>query len=320
MKVYVTRRLPDAAMKIAQAAADVAVWEEDRPIPQDALMANVGDADGLLCMLTDKIDAALLACGPKLKVVSQMAVGYDNIDVAACAERGIAVGNTPDVLTDSTADIAFALMLATARRMMEAERFLRDGQWQTWAPSLLVGADVHHATLGIVGMGRIGYEVARRARGFAMNILYTSRRRNEAAERDFGARFVDFEALLAESDFVSLHVPLTPDTRHLIGAAQLEKMKPSAILINTARGAIVDQAALCDALRAHRIGGAGLDVFEVEPLPLNDPLLQCDNVTLAPHIGSASVATRLQMALLAVENLVAGIQSRPLPHECRQNR
>ena len=316
MKVFVTRRLPDAAMKIAREAAEVSVWEEDRPIPRESLMENIRDADGLLCMLTDKIDAELLERGPKLKVVSQMAVGLDNIDVAACAKRNIAVGNTPDVLTDSTADIAFGLMLATARRMREAEQFLRDGQWKTWSPSLLTGADAHHATLGIVGMGRIGYEAARRARGFSMNILYSSRRRNEAAERDFGARFVEFDVLLAESDFISLHCPLTPETRHLIGPAQFAKMKPSAILINTARGAIVDQAALSDALLNRRIAGAGLDVFEIEPLPLDDPLLQCENVTLTPHIGSASVATRAQMAILAAENLVAGIQGRPLPHEC----
>ena len=304
-------------MQIAREAADVSVWEEDRPIPRAALVANVADADGLLCMLTDKIDAELLDAAPRLKVVSQMAVGVDNIDLAACAARNIAVGNTPDVLTDATADIAFGLMLATARRLMESERFLRAGEWKTWSPSLLTGADVHHATLGIVGMGRIGREVARRAKGFSMNILYASREWKQEAEEEFGARRVDFDTLLATSDFISLHTALTPETRHLIGAAELAKMKPSAILINTARGAIVDQAALCHALQTRQIAGAGLDVFEVEPLPLDDGLLKCDNVVLTPHIGSASVATRAQMAVLAAQNLVAGIQGRPLPCACR---
>lgn len=315
MRVFMTRQLPEEALRIVRAVAEMEVWpEEGTPPPQDILRNRVAEVEGLLCLLTDRIDAELLDHAPKLRVVSQMAVGYDNIDVAACTVRSIAVGNTPGVLTETTADLAFALLLMTARRLGEAERYLRSGQWKTWSPMLLTGPDVHHATLGIVGMGRIGVEMARRARGFEMRLLYTGPKRSEAAERDFAARYVDLDTLLAESDFVSLHTPLTPATRHLIGAEQLARMKPTAILINTARGPVVDQAALAAALRERRIAAAGLDVFEIEPLPPDDPLLQLDNVVLLPHIGSASVATRTKMAVLAAENLAAGLQGRPLPH------
>jgi glyoxylate reductase len=314
MKALVTRQIPEEALQIVRAAAEMEVWPEDRPIPREILLEKVADADGLLCMLTEKIDPELLDRGRKLRVVSQMAVGYDNIDVAACAARGIPVGNTPGVLTDTTADLAFALLLATARRVVEAEQFLRTGQWKTWGPMLLTGQDVHHATLGIIGMGRIGYEMARRAHGFQMPLLYASPNRHEAAERDFGARYVSLDTLLAESDFVSIHTPLKPETRHLLGAKEFARMKPTAIFINTARGPVVDQAALTEALRNRTIAAAGLDVFEIEPLPLDDPLLQLDNVVLVPHIGSASIATRTKMAVLAAENLAAGLQGRPLPH------
>lgn len=314
MHVFITRQLPEEALSIVRAATESEVWPEDRAVPRDLLLRQVSNADGLLCLLTDRIDAEVLDHAPHLRVVSQMAVGVDNIDVAACTARGVPVGNTPGVLTETTADLAFVLLLATARRVGEAEQYLRSGQWRTWSPMLLTGPDVHHATLGIVGMGRIGYEMARRAHGFEMTLLYQSRSRHEAAERDFNARRVDLETLLTESDFVSLHTPLTPETRRLIGAEQLARMKPSAILINTARGPVVDQAALNTALQERRIAGAGLDVFDVEPLPMDDPLLQRDNVVLLPHIGSASIATRTRMAVIAAENLVAGIQGRPLPH------
>ena len=314
MKVYITRQLPEAAMNIIRQAAELEVWPEDKPVPRDVLLEKVQDVDGLLCLLTDRIDGELLDNAPHLRVVSQMAVGVDNIAVGACRARNIAVGNTPGVLTETTADLAFALLLATARRIVESERFLRAGQWQTWAPMLLVGPDVHHATLGIVGMGRIGYEMARRAHGFQMNLLYTSRSSHPDVEQDFGAKRVDLDALLAESDFVSLHAPLTPETRHLIGSEQLALMKPSAILVNTARGPVVDHAALVNALRSRQIAGAGLDVFDVEPLSPDDPLLDLDNIVLLPHIGSASIATRTKMAVLAAENLVAGIQGKTLPH------
>lgn len=314
MKVFVTRQLPEEALQIVRAAAETEVWPGALPPPREVLLERVAAIDGLLCLLTDRIDAELLNRAPKLRVVSQMAVGFDNIDVAACAARGIQVGNTPGVLTETTADLAFALLLATARRLVEADRFTRAGQWQTWSPMLLTGPDVHHATLGIVGMGRIGYEVARRAHGFEMTVLYADPHPHPAAEHDFGARRVDLDALLAASDFITLHTPLSPETYHLIGAEEFVRMKPTAILINTSRGPVVDEAALYDALKNRRIAAAGLDVYEVEPLPMDSPLLQLDNVTLLPHIGSASVATRTKMAVLAAENLVAGLEGRPLPH------
>lgn len=314
MKAFITRALPDAALDIARTAAEIEVWTGELPPPREELIERAADADGLLCLLTDRIDAELLGRAPRLRVVSQMAVGYDNIDVAACTARGIRVGNTPGVLTETTADLAFALLMAAARRITEAERYLREGNWQTWSPMLLTGPDIHHATLGIVGLGRIGYEVARRARGFDMRILYTNRTPNEAAERDFGAVRVDLDTLLAESDFVSVHTPLTPETRHLFGAAEFAKMKPSAVFVNTARGPVVDQKALYEALRDRRIAAAGIDVFENEPLPMDDPLLSLDNVVLVPHIGSASIASRTRMAVLAAQNLVAGLRGEPLPY------
>jgi glyoxylate reductase len=314
MRAFVTRQLPDAALDLIREVAETEVWAGDLPPSREALAAGAAEADGLLCLLTDRVDAALLEAAPRLRVVSQMAVGYDNIDVPACTARGIAVGNTPGVLTETTADLAFALLLATARRLAEAEQDLRGGRWLTWSPLQWTGPDVHSAVLGIVGLGRIGFEVARRAHGFQMEILYAGRNRNEAAEREFGAKHVELDTLLAASDFVSVHTPLNAETRTLFGAAQFAQMKPTAIFINTARGGVVDQAALVEALKAKQIAAAGLDVFEVEPLPLDDPLLQLPNVVLLPHIGSASLATRTRMAVLAAENLVAGLQGRPLPH------
>ena len=301
-------------MQIARAACEIEVWPGEGPPTPDELAERLAGCEGLLCLLTDRIDDALLDKAPELRVVSQMAVGYDNIDVAACTRRGIAVGNTPGVLTETTADLAFALLMMTARRLGEAERFLRAGQWTTWSPMQLTGPDVHHATLGIIGMGRIGYEMARRAAGFEMRLLYHNRTRNEAAERDFGAEWLPLDNLLARSDFVSLHTPLSPQTRHFIGRDQLAKMKPTAILINTARGAVLDQAALITALKEGVIAGAGLDVFETEPLAADDPLLALNNVVLLPHIGSASIPTRTKMAVLAAENLAAGMRGLPLPH------
>jgi glyoxylate reductase len=316
MKAFITRVLPEAALEIARSVQqlEIEVWPGELPPPREVLLDKAADLDGLLCLLTDRVDAELLDRAPRLRVVSQMAVGYDNIDVAACTARGIRVGNTPGVLAETTADLAFALLMAAARRIPESERFLRAGQWQTWSPMELTGPDIHHATLGIVGLGRIGYEMARRARGFDMRVLYTNRTPNEAAERDFGAVRVDLGTLLAESDFVSLHTPLTPETRRLIGAAELARMKPSAVLVNTARGPVVDQRALYEALRDRRIAAAGIDVFETEPLPMDDPLLTLDNAVLVPHIGSASIATRTKMAVLAARNLVAGLRGDPLPH------
>ena len=314
MRAFITRQLPEPAIDIARSVSDLDIWPGDIPPSRAQLARRAKDADGLLCLLTERIDAEFLDSAPSLRVISQMAVGYDNIDVAACTVRGIPVGNTPGVLTETTADLAFALLLATARRVVEADAYTRSGDWKTWSPMLLTGHDIHHATLGIVGMGRIGYEVAKRAHGFDMRILYADLNANEKAERDFGAVKVDLETLLSEADFVSMHTALTPETRHLMGANEFARMKPSAIFINTSRGPIVDQRALYFALEDRKIAAAGLDVFDLEPLPLDDPLLTLDNVVLLPHIASASIATRTKMAVLAAENLVAGLQGRPLPN------
>jgi glyoxylate reductase len=266
-------------------------------------------------MLTDPVDAAVLDAGKRLRFVAQMAVGYDNVDVAAATERGILVTNTPGVLTETTADLAFALLLAAARRVVEGDRLTRTGGWKTWHPSFLLGQDVHGATLGIVGLGQIGLAVARRARGFDMRILYHDRRQHPQAEAELALEYVDFDRLLRESDFVTLHVPLLAETRHLIGERELALMKPSAVLVNAARGPVVDQRALYAALKERRIAAAGLDVAEVEPVPLDDPLLTLDNVVITPHIGSASVATRAKMAEMAVESVLQALRG-GLPSHC----
>jgi glyoxylate reductase len=260
------------------------------------------------------VDASLLAGAPSLRAVSNVAVGYDNIDVAACTARRIPVGNTPGVLTETTADFAFALLMGLARRVAEADAFVRAGKWRTWSPTLLLGTDVYGATLGIVGLGAIGAAVARRARGFGMRVLYVSREPRPALEAELGLRRVDKATLLAESDVVSLHVPLSPATRHWLGRAELAAMKPGALLVNTARGGVVDQEALIEALRAGRLGGAALDVMEPEPLPADSPLMTLPNVLLAPHIASASHATRGRMASMAVDNLLAALEGRRPPH------
>jgi glyoxylate reductase len=284
------------------------------PPPRDVLLREVADIEGLLCLLTDRIDEELLAAAPRLKVVSQMAVGVDNIDVAACTRRSIPVGNTPGVLTETTADLAWALLMATARRIVEAEAYTRSGAWKTWEPMGLLGRDVHHATLGIIGLGAIGAAVARRARGFDMRIFYSSRRRKPELEAELSLEYREMDEVLKESDFVSLHCALTPETRHLIGPRELALMKPTAILINTTRGPVVDQAALAEALKAGTIAAAGLDVFEVEPVPLDDPILALPNVVALPHIGSASVATRGRMARMAADNLLAALAGRRPPN------
>jgi glyoxylate reductase len=312
--IYITRQLAPQALDILRPHAQLNIFPEDRPVPRNTLLAQAAHADALICLLTDRIDEELLNAAPKLKVISQVAVGYDNIDIPACTAHKIPVGNTPGVLTETTADLAFALLLAAARRITEAEHYLRSGNWQTWSPNLLVGVDVHHATIGLIGAGRIGAEVARRAAGFQMRILYHNRNRSPELENQFAAQYRSMDELLAESDFVSIHCPLNENTKHLIGAPQFAKMKPTAILINTARGPVVDQKALYHALRHKTIAAAGLDVFETEPLPMDDPLLTLTNVVLVPHIGSASIATRTNMALLAAHNCLAGIRGEPLPH------
>ena len=312
--VYVTRVIPTRALDIIREAAEMRLWEqEDVPPPHDVLLREVADCEGLLSLLTDRIDDKLLARAPRLRVVGNMAVGFDNIDVRAATARRIPVGNTPEVLTDATADFAFALMMAASRRIVEAARYVQDGKWKTWGPMLLLGVELKGATLGLVGFGRIGKAVARRARGFDMQVIYydPSESRPDA---DLNARRVDFETLLQKSDFISLHTPLTPDTHHLIDSQALAKMKPSAVLVNTARGPVVDMQALYEALKSKRIFAAGLDVTEPEPLPHDHPILSLDNALIVPHIASASTTARANMAWMAAKNLIAGLKGERLPN------
>jgi glyoxylate reductase len=315
-KVFVSRKIfPEALDRIGQ-AADMEVWEDDFPPSYDVLLQKARDADGLLTMLTEKIDANLMEKSPRLKIVSNMAVGHDNIDVPAATRHNIRIGYTPGVLTETTADLIFALILAAARRIAEGDKYIRDGQWKTWGPMFLLGQDVHHATLGIIGLGRIGMEVAKRARGFDMKILYYSRtRKTKREEKILGLEYVDqMPELLSRSDFVSVHVPLNQETRHLIGAKEFAAMKPTAIYINASRGPVTDQRALYEALKNGKIAYAGIDVTETEPIPMNDPLLTLNNIVITPHIGSASVLTRKKMALMATDNLLAGLRGEPLPN------
>ncbi|MEE9278303.1 MAG: D-glycerate dehydrogenase [Dehalococcoidia bacterium] len=320
MRVFVTRELPGEGLQRLRARPDldVEVWSVDGPPPHDELLARVRGVDGIICLITDRVDAQVLdAAGPQLKVVSQVAVGVDNIDVATCGARGIVVGHTPDVLTETTADLAFALLLASARRIVEAADYVRAGQWQTWSPTTLAGADAHGATLGIVGLGAIGQALARRAAGFQMQLLYWSRHEKPEIADTLGARYRPLPDLLAESDFVSIHAALSPETHHLIDADALARMPAHAVLINSARGPLVDEEALIAALRSGAIAGAALDVTEQEPIALDSPLLRMPNVIVLPHIGSASLATRTRMADLAVDNLLAGLRGAPLPHAIR---
>jgi glyoxylate reductase len=316
-KVFVARVIPEEGLDAVRVVCDMDLWEDDLPPPRDELLRRVAGCDGVLTLLTDRVDDAFLdAAGPQLRVVSNYAVGFDNIDVAACAQRGVRVGNTPGVLTDTTADLAWALLMAAARRLPEGDRYVRDGRWKTWGPLLLLGPDVHGATIGIVGFGRIGQAVARRAQGFGMRILYHDMAAlPDAVTAPLGAEYLPLEALLAQSDFVSLHVNLSPVTRHLINADTLAWMKPTAVLVNTSRGPVVDQAALADALRDGTIWAAALDVTDPEPIPMDDPLVGLDNCLIVPHIASASRATRGKMAAMAAANLVAGVRGETLPTE-----
>jgi glyoxylate reductase len=304
--VFITRAIPGNAVAQLEAAGHtVEVWPGELPPPPEALAAALARSDAVMTMVVDRITPAMLAAAPRLRIVANMAVGYDNIDPAAAAEAGVWVTNTPGVLAETTADLAFALLLAAARRVVEADRDTRAGGWKTWSPTAFLGTDLFGATLGIVGLGEIGEAVARRARGFRMRILYHSRTRKPALEADLGLEFRDLHSLLADSDFVSLHTPLTPQTRHLLGPAAFAAMKPGAILVNTARGGIVDQDALVEALRSGSLGGAALDVTDPEPLPLSHPLYSFPNVIITPHIGSASRATRARMAEMAAANILA---------------
>jgi glyoxylate reductase len=313
-KVFVTRVIPEKGQAMVAEFCEAEIWQDELPPPRHVLLQKVRGLDGLLCLLTDRIDGEVMdAAGPGLKVISNHAVGVDNIDLPAATARGIPVGNTPGILTDATADFAFALLMAAARRVVEGERYVRQGRWKTWGPSLLLGADVTGATLGIVGYGRIGQTLARRAGGFDMRILYCDPSPALYDPAMPGQR-VDFETLLRQSDFVSLHTPLTQETYHLIDASALELMKPSAVLINTARGPVVDPQALYQALKAGRIFAAALDVTDPEPIPPDSPLLELDNLIVVPHIASASRSTREKMATMAAENLIAGLKAERLPH------
>lgn len=315
-KVFVTRRIPEAGLKMVVDNTDAEVWPDLLPPPYEVIRRKTVGCEGLLALLTDNIDAALLDAAPGLKVVSNFAVGFNNIDVAACTERGIRVGNTPGVLTEATADFAFTLLMGGARHLVEACNYALAGHWKTWEPQGFLGQDIWGATLGIVGMGRIGYAVAHRGHlGFKMRIIYYDVNPSEAAERDFGAERVDMDTLLAEADFVSIHTDLNAGTEGLINRETLGKMKRNAILINSARGPIVDTDALYEALRDGVIAGAAVDVTEPEPLPLEHPLYSLPNCTIAPHVASATYTSRNKMARMAADNLLAGLRGEALPNQ-----
>jgi lactate dehydrogenase-like 2-hydroxyacid dehydrogenase len=313
--VFVTRVVPDKGLDKLRQAPGVAldVWQESMPPSRQALLEKVRGINGLYCLITEQIDEQVLdAAGPQLKVISQMAVGYDNIDVAACTKRRIPVGNTPGVLTEATAELAMALLLGTARQLLPAAEAIKEGRWKTWDPIAFTGPDVYGSTVGIIGLGRIGQAVARRLIGFDVRLLYHNRKPSLAAP-GLGATYVDLDTLLAESDFVVVLSALTPETRHLINADRLRKMKSTATLINVSRGEVVDQDALLVAMQDGVIAYAGLDVMTPEPLPADHPLLSLPNVTILPHIGSASITSRANMADMAADNLLAGLRGDPLP-------
>ncbi|MFL5797438.1 MAG: 2-hydroxyacid dehydrogenase [Actinomycetota bacterium] len=312
--VLVTRRLPKPAMDAIHARTDADVWEEEGAIPRDELLRRVAGKRGAVTLLTEKVDDEfLVAAGPDLVVVANYAVGFDNIDVPALTKRGVLATNTPEVLTETTADTAWALIMAAARRVPEGDRFLRSGTRWIWGPEMMLGQDVHGKTIGVVGFGRIGQAMARRAGGFGMRVVYYDLYRPpEDVERELSAEFREFDDLLAEADLISIHVALTPDTRHLFGAEQFRKMKPTAVIVNTSRGPVIDEAALARALRDGEIFAAGLDVFEKEP-EVHPDLLELENAVVIPHLGSATVETRDAMGLLAAENLVAALEGRRPP-------
>jgi glyoxylate reductase len=312
-KVFVTRIIPDAGLEKVKFHCDAEIWPDLMPPPQSVLLEKAALAEGLLATLNDRIDAELLQKGTRLRVVSNFAVGFNNIDVAAASELGIAVGNTPEVLTDATADFAFCLMIAAARRLIEGERAIHDGKWRTWEPMGYIGVDLIEKTIGIVGMGRIGFALAKRCHfGWGMRVIYTDLYPNAAAEKELGAEPVDFDVLLAESDFVSVHANLTEETRGLFNADTFGKMKRSAVFVNTARGPLMVEKDLYEALRSGVIFAAGLDVTDPEPMSPDHPLLTLPNAVIAPHIASATTRSRNAMAEIAADNLLAGLDGRPL--------
>jgi len=314
-KVYITREIPERGLKRIIERFDAEIWPKYDPPPKHVIIEKARDADALVTLLTDRIDAEVFNAAPKLKIIAHMAVGYDNIDVEEATKRGIYVTNTPGVLTETTADLAWALLMAIARRIVEADRYVREGKWKVaWHPIMLLGRDIYGATLGIIGAGRIGSSIARRARGFNMKILYYDIIRRPELEKEFDAEYVDLDTLLRESDFITIHVPLTKETYHMINAERLKLVKKTAYIINTSRGAVIDEKALYEALREGRIAGAALDVFEQEPISMDNPLLKLDNIVLTPHIGSASYETRSKMAEMVAENLIAFFEGRVPPN------
>ncbi len=314
-KVYVTRELPERGLKLIRDHFDAEVWPEYAPPPKKTIIEKARNADALVTLLSDKIDSEVFDAGPKIRMVAQMAVGFDNIDILEATRRGIYVSNTPEVLTDTTADFAWALLMAVARRVVEADKYVRTGKWKVgWHPSMMQGRDIYNATIGIVGAGRIGYAVAKRATGFGMKILFYDVIPRPEIEKDFGAEKVDLETLLKESDFITVHVPLMKETHHLINAEKLNLMKKTAYLINNSRGPVVDEKALNEALKEGKIAGAGLDVFEQEPTPFDNPLLKFDNVVVAPHISSASYETRSRMAEMTAGNLIDLFEGKKPPN------
>ncbi len=314
-KVFLTRSLPEQVMKRLQAETELEMNTEERALTKEEIIAGIQGKDALLCLLTDHIDAQVMNANPNLKVIANYAVGYNNIDLEAASERGIAVTNTPGVLTESSADLAFALIISLARRIAEADHYIRSEKWPGWEPSQFLGADVYGATLGIIGLGRIGKALAKRGKGFDMNVIYWNRTRlSEEEEHTLGLTYRPMDEVLAQADFVSLHVAYTPDTHHLIDKTAFSKMKDSGFIINTARGAVIDEQALVDALKSKEIAGAGLDVFEEEP-KIHPDLLTMNNTVLLPHIGSASVTTRTKMGMIAVDNILAGCKGQKIPNQ-----
>lgn len=314
-RVYITREIPERGLKRIIERFDVEIWPKYDPPPKHVIIEKARGADALVTLLTDRIDAEVFDAAPKLKIIAQMAVGYDNIDVEEATKRGIYVTNTPGVLTETTADLSWALLMAIARRIVEADKYVREGKWKVaWHPMMLLGRDVYGATLGIIGAGRIGSAIARRARGFNMKILYYDIIRRPELEKELGAEYVDLDTLLKESDFITIHVPLTKETYRMINAERLKLVKKTTYIINTSRGAVIDEKALYEALREGRIAGAALDVFEQEPVSMDNPLLKLDNVVLTPHIGSASHETRSKMAEMVAENLLAFFEGRAPPN------
>ncbi|KKE79814.1 D-glycerate dehydrogenase [Bacilli bacterium] len=309
--IYITRKIPRELVNIYENQYNIRMWEkEEEPVPREILVKEIQHANGIISMLSEKIDEELLSKAPHLKVVANLAVGFDNINVDAAKKRGIIITNTPDVLSETTADLGFALLMATARRVIEANNYIKTDQWKNWAPFLLAGTDIHHKTIGIVGMGRIGEAIAKRAKGFEMEILYHNRSRKEEAEKELGASYVSFDELLRLSDYVVSVVPLTDETKRLFNKDTFRKMKPSSIFINISRGGVVDEEALVDALKNKVIEAAGLDVFKNEPINSDHPLLKLNNVVCLPHIGSSSIETRTRMIQLCLENVDGVIQGR----------